>query len=179
MSAPRTSSSLQRLAQGAVAVAVVVFGWSVVSAIRLTPTPPLDADRAQRRAAVATTASLTADALERAVSHDMFSPSREAPSRAYSLVAPTEAERPGVEDEAPVDDVPPELPTVQGTAVDASGDGFAMCAAPGGPVVVVRPGDVIGAFTVVSIERTRVVFRDALGRRHTVAAVGSPSGDES
>jgi hypothetical protein len=37
----------------------------------------------------------------------------------------------------------------------------------------------VGSFTVVQIERTRVVFRDAAGRRQTVEAVASPSGDES
>lgn len=177
MSTPRTPSSLYRLAQSALAVAVVVFGWTAVSAVRITPTPSLDMGLANRGEAIGSSALITDADLDRAVSHDLFSASRSAPLRAYSLSAAAEPQ--SSNDEAPYVEASPELPTVQGTAVNATGDGFAMCAAPGGQVVVVRPGDRVGAFTVVSIERTRVVFRDALGRKHTVEAVGSPSGDES
>jgi hypothetical protein len=45
--------------------------------------------------------------------------------------------------------------------------------------LVVRPGDRVGEFTVLGIERTRVIFRDGAGRRYTVDAVASPPGVES
>ncbi len=178
MSTSRPTTPLHTLASTALAVAAVVFVWTAQAAIRLTPTATLERARVASDLPTDSLRTPLSDAdIEGAVSHDLFSPLRSAPARRYTLgeSEPTETVR-NDEQQAVVS---PELPTVQGTAVNATGDGFAMCAAPGGPVVVVRPGDTVGAFTVVSIERTRVVFRDAIGRRHTVEAVGSPSGDES
>ena len=181
MNRSSTTAPLARLAQTALLVAGVVCVWAALAAVRLTPTPAVEAGArgSDRSTTVAAVPSVSDTGIARAVEHDMFAESREAPARAYTLadaasVEPLEVAGDAVNVEAPI-----EWPTVQGTAVSATGDGFAMCAAPGGPVVVVRPGDMVGSFTVVQIERTRVVFRDAAGRRHTVEAVASPSGDES
>ncbi len=176
----RPVPALRRFAQVAITVAITVFLWTAAEAVRVTradDTRP-NATGTPSPVPVGVRAPLDDAEIAGAVAHDPFSPLRTAPARRYTL---HDAER-SVEAAAATDVPPveaPLLPTVQGTAVNAAGDGFAMCALAGGPVEVVRPGDVIGDFTVVSIERTRVVFRDALGRRHVVAAVGSPSGDES
>jgi len=154
----RPVSALPRLAQVAIGVAGAVFLWTAAEAVRVTRADDQrqNATGTPSSAPVGLRAPLDESAIAGAVAHDLFSPQRAAPVRRYTL---NEAEL--------------------SVAAAAAGEGFAMCAMAGGPVVVVRPGDVIGDFTVVSIERTRVVFRDALGRRHAVAAVGSPSGDES
>ncbi|WP_396207689.1 hypothetical protein [Gemmatimonas sp.] len=181
MSTSYGTAPFTRLAQTALVVAGMVFVWSAIAAVRLTPTPTVDAGaRGSNGTAIgAAVPSVTDTGIARAVEHDLFAESREAPARAYALADAAAVEPLAVAGDVMNAETPIELPTVQGTAVNATGDGFAMCAAPGGPVVVVRPGDMVGSFTVVQIERTRVVFRDAAGRRHTVEAVASPSGDES
>lgn len=176
----RPVSALPRLAQVAIAVTGAVFLWTAAEAVRVTRADDQrqNATGTPSSAPVGLRAPLDESAIVGAVAHDLFSPQRAAPVRRYTLnEAELSVAAAAAGDTQPVE--APLLPTVQGTAVNAAGEGFAMCAMAGGPVVVVRPGDVIGDFTVVSIERTRVVFRDALGRRHAVAAVGSPSGDES
>ena len=180
MSTPHAPSSLHQFARAAVTVAAIVFAWTAVATLRITPTRPIDGPPpgTARAAATTTLPTMTDEGLQRAVGHDPFVVSRSAPARAYSLDAGV-MDDPATEDPYVAEaDASPILPTVQGTAVGANGVGFAMCAVPGGPVLVVRPGDRVGDFTVVSIERTRVLFRDASGRRHTVDAVASPSGAE-
>lgn len=106
--------------------------------------------------------------------HDMFSPYREA--RAVPDRLAVGRARPGsVEVPSDVDSTV-ELPTVHGTAVDARGESFAMAAVNGGPVIVVRVGEKLGPFTVLSIERAQVLFRAADGRRHRIDANDSPDG---
>lgn len=181
MSTSNATAPLTRLAQTALLVAGAVFVWSVIGAVRLTPTPTVEAGAhvGDGSATAAAVPSVSDSGIVRAVEHDMFAESREAPTRVYTLAETSSGEPSEVAGEVMNAEATVEWPTVQGTAVGATGDGFAMCAAPGGPVIVVRPGEMVGSFTVVQIERTRVVFRDAAGRRQTVEAVASPSGDES
>jgi hypothetical protein len=107
------------------------------------------------------------------VSRDPFAPSRQAPVTPYRL---GDIPAPGEETHIVAQPEPVRLPEVRGTAVGPGDEAFAMCAWDGGPVLVVRPGDAIGPFTVLVIERARVIFRDASGRRVTVESTASPDG---
>ncbi|MFN7456962.1 MAG: hypothetical protein ACK5U0_06150, partial [Gemmatimonas sp.] len=115
---------------------------------------------------------------EAVLARDPFSPERRAPDVRYQppRADAVYVER-GTDDDLPTDE--PQsmtMPVVHGTATDASGAAFAMCALDGGPVVVLRAGDTLGPFTVLSIERARVQFRDASGRRYLIDAMASPEG---
>lgn len=170
-------SALARLAQVALGVSAVVFLWTLVTAVRLTATEPLlpSTDTRADSLGVAFRQPATEGEIARAVSHDVFSALREStPRRERTDAAPMAVSN--AESSASVDTA--NIPTVKGTATGANGDAFAMCALPGADAIVVRVGDVIGSYTVVSIERARVVFRDAAGRRHIVEANASPAGDE-
>jgi type II secretory pathway component PulM len=110
------------------------------------------------------------------LTRDPFSPTRRAPAVRYQPPGAVADFVEGGSDAARAGEAPPSqgLPVVHGTAVDAMGAGFAMCALDGGPVVVLRTGDALGPYTVLSIERARVLFRDPSGRRHIIDAMASP-----
>ena len=175
-------SSLTQLSRSALVVAAVVFTWSTITAIRTTATDPQSpaASHTDSTSAAGVRTPLNEQDIERAVAHDLFSSLRQSPSRRYTLDL---ARAVLSDDESDVttvttDEPAPILPTVHGTAVSGNGGGFAMCSTGSEPVRVVRVGDDIGDFTVVMIERTRVVFRDPSGHRVTVDALPSPAGDE-
>ena len=178
MSGAQRTTPLARLAQTALAVAAFVFMWHVVLAVRLTPTETvaLPSPAAAPRMGALLATSVSDAELERATAHDLFSPQREPLARASGSGTGTQDTDLGVATAGAND--AQALPSVNGTAVSANGASFAMCALPGSNVVVVRVGDTLGAFTVAEIARTRVVFRDASGRRYTVEANASPAGDE-
>lgn len=129
---------------------------------------------------VSSVASISSRGIEplvaRTIARDPFSPERRAPDVRYRL---RNADAPGAplaaEDRAPQGPTAT-WPEVRGTAVDGSGRGFAMVTLDGGPVVVLRTGDTLGQYTVLSIERARVSFRDASGQRQTIDATVSPDG---
>jgi hypothetical protein len=135
----------------------------------LAPALAPDALDAHRDAARATaTANLPA-----AVRANVLSPSRSAPTARYRLARST--------DEVASDDVfpgeAPAIPVVLGTAAGGGGAGFAMARlGEVGAAQVVRAGDRLGSWTVVSIARGRVVFRDADGARVTIDAPSPPDG---
>ena len=112
------------------------------------------------------------------LARDPFSPERRAPDVRYQPPrADAEYVERGADAAMPIDEpVSMTMPVVHGTAADASGAAFAMCALGDGPVVVLRTGDSLGPFMVLSIERARVQFRDASGRRHLIEAIASPEG---
>ncbi|MCA2985018.1 type II secretion system protein GspM [Gemmatimonas sp.] len=129
-------------------------------------------------AATATMSRVPVVDAEAVLARDPFSPERRAPDVRYQppRADAVYVER-GTDDDLPTDE--PQsmtMPVVHGTATDASGAAFAMCALDGGPVVVLRAGDTLGPFTVLSIERARVQFRDASGRRYLIDAMAPPEG---
>jgi hypothetical protein len=91
---------------------------------------------------------------------DLFTDDRRPPSRRYLM--------PG-ESDAPAGSPPP-LPTILGTAIGSDGEHFATALFSGGVPSIARVGSKLGAYTVVSIERGKVILRDAAGVRWTVDA---------
>ena len=130
----------------------------------------------ERRTAAVSAGAATE--IDRLVERDLFSAERRAPAIPFRVVSrnSTSSATEASGALADANDDAPELPTVHGTAVDASGSGFAMATLSGGPTVVIRVGDLLGPYRVLSIERARVLFRDAAGLRYTVDATASPDG---
>ena len=151
-----------RFFQGTVAglvAAVVVLVAAIAGAVHLQPVsvaapPPAVPDSALRFAAAGDRANVAA-----AVARDLFTDDRRAPAKRYLLPGEQEAAARG----------PAPQPVVLGTAI-GSGDDFAICQAPGGQPAIARVGQRVGGFTVVSIERTRVVFRGPDGERLSIDA---------
>ena len=103
---------------------------------------------------------------------NVLSPARTAPLTRYVLVR---AEDTNGEDVAGFD--APMQPVVLGTAVGAGGDSFAMVRlGASGDASVLRVGDALAGWTVLSIARGQVVFRDAAGARLTLDAPSSSDG---
>lgn len=152
----------------------------MISATLIGYTVPGDSGSRIPRGAeqVAALSQSTVAIVEQLAARDLFAAERQAPDAPFGIgsrsTSPSPTQAPAslageVEDASG-------LPRVLGTAVDAQGNGFAMAALSGGPIVVVRVGDLLGSYRVLSIERARVLFRDALGQRHTVDATASPDG---
>ncbi|MEP6619096.1 MAG: hypothetical protein ABJE47_07275 [bacterium] len=99
-----------------------------------------------------------------AVANDLFSPDRAEPEVAYRMP----------DDEVPVvravtTETPP--PLVLGTAMMGEGHSFATCQLGDKHPVIVRVGDHLGEFIVKSIERGRVAFTNASGKRFEITAL--------
>jgi hypothetical protein len=92
---------------------------------------------------------------------DLFTDDRRPPSRRYLMPGETDTR---------VESSPPPLPTILGTAMGSDGEHFATAQFSGGVASIARVGSKLGAYTVVSIERGKVVLRDAAGVRWTVDA---------
>ncbi|GAB1342074.1 GspMb/PilO family protein [Gemmatimonas sp.] len=152
------------------AISATVVGFGVLT----EPVSRLQANSV-RMSAISSSA---ATEIDRLVERDLFSAERRAPTEPFRIASRHSA--PSAEDVSSAlsdaDDGAGELPTILGTAVDASGSGFAMATLSGGPVVVIRVGDVLGPYRVLTIERARVQFRNAAGQRYTVDATASPDG---
>lgn len=149
-----------------------VLAWAAASTVAASQ--PDDSARRPRWALASS--SPIASLVERVASRDPFSPTRQAPAVRYRVGARGDATGLTPDITAAPPPTGDALPEVLGTAVDAKGGGFAMVALDGGPALVVRAGDVVGPFTVQSIDRARVLFRDAKGVRHIVDATASPDG---
>lgn len=155
-----------RIAAVVLFTAIIIVGWSLSRALRMAEVPTVpppqfataDALNAPERGSGADVRAI--------VALNVFSPERSAPSRRYRLS--------GYAEEAPQAAAPPQ-PVVLGTAVSTPERSFAICRVGDTPARVVRVGDRVGAFTVTSIERGRVVFTTPSGERLAIAATGTQS----
>lgn len=150
-------------AMAALAIAFLIFIWSLVSAIHIEPTAdaPLPAfnTTASNPRVIAPERSQVAEVVDL----NIFAPDRTAPLRRYSLGGDEEVLQAETLEEIP-------KPVVHGTAVGTGSRSFAMASLNGAPTVIVRVGDKLGEYTVRSIERGVVVFSTASGERFAVDA---------
>jgi hypothetical protein len=161
-----------RGALAAVALAFVFAAWSLVSAFRAPPAPPV----ATHPAVVLnlkTSPLPKAVNVDAAVESDLFSPDREAPAQAFRMPG----EPPPHAAAAVVASVT--KPTVLGTAVAPNGFSFATAELGVAGPRIIREGDKLGDFTVKTIERGRVVFLASDGTRFDIAATPAPNTQES
>jgi hypothetical protein len=149
-----------RLAGVIAAGALVVLVVAAIGAIRVdvvtAAAPPASVpDSALRFAAPGAGTDVAA-----ANARDLFTDDRRPPARRYLMPGDADVPQGG----------PAPLPTVLGTALGSDGQHFAIAQLPGAPSMVIRPNSKIGEYTVVSIERGKVILRSADGVRFTVDA---------
>jgi hypothetical protein len=159
-----TRSSSLRVAAVALAAALALDIWTLVRALRVDAVPDAAPPTLASAGAIATVDSPPPADLSAAVDNDPFSPDRSAPAGPYRM--PGEADP---RDAQPV--VDPPKPIVLGTAVSPGGRSFAILQLGDSRPVSLSVGDRIGAYTLKSIERGRVVFTTAAGKRVDVNAL--------
>ena len=95
-----------------------------------------------------------------ALSRDLFADDRQAPARRYRM--------PGEADAGSAEVIV--RPVVLGTAIAMDGAHFATVRLADGNATIARVGMKFGEYTVVAIERGRVMFRNAVGERVVIDA---------
>jgi type IV pilus biogenesis protein PilP len=146
---------------------VLTFALAVTALVRAVRLTPVEASETSASAALvrATSTPLVPEIDVEAVgANDIFQPDRNALPYRYRMPG-----EPAPGDGAPAPDLP--KPTVLGTVLSTDGSHFATCQLPGGRPTVVHVGDKLGDYTVVAIERSKVVFKTASGARLEVAAI--------
>ena len=137
------------------ALAIIYTGSALVRAIRIPPVsvPSVPAD--PTAGGSLTTPPVPSIDIEAVGANDIFQPDRSAMPARYRM---------------PGDAVPdagakpePEKPIVLGTVLSMDGRNYATCQITGGKPVIVHVGDRIGLYTVVSIEKNKVVFKSPSG----------------
>jgi hypothetical protein len=147
-----------QLAFAALGVAVVLFGWTLVRALRRDPLPPMSPTavaslETMRRAIPRPPANI-----QTAVENDLFASDRSAPESPYRMPGENSAS-----DDRPVAE--PMKPNVLGTVVATDGHNFATLQLGDSSPKLVHVGDKIGEWTVKGIARGRVVLMSDGGSR--------------
>ncbi|MGV3710904.1 MAG: hypothetical protein ACO1Q7_18925 [Gemmatimonas sp.] len=154
-----------RAALGALAVAVVVAGYTLAQALRLTATEAGEAPALPNPAQMTAPPPAPVIDIARVVSRDVFDGMRVAPTNRYLL----ESEMPEATEPA----APPPRVVVLGIALADGGRSFATCQVGAERPAIVRVGDKIGPYVVKSIESKRVTFQLPGGAVQTIAALNS------
>lgn len=154
----------------ALLVALVVAVSAFVRAVRITPVDagPLATDAELVRAT--STPPVPGVDLEAVGANDIFQPDRSALPSRYRM--PGEA---GPQTATAA--VEPAKPVVLGTVVATDGEHFATCQLPGERPTIVHVGEKVGEYTVVAIDRLKVVFKTHSGALLEIAALrpGNPA----
>jgi hypothetical protein len=151
-----------RLALGALAVAIIVTGWTLVNALRVEAVTDLQAASLASLQGVAhgPAARLHAD-ISAIVENDPFSPDRSAPAARYRMPGdPDPNERPAAL---------PDKPVLLGTGVATDNRSFATVQLGAAGPTLVHVGDKIGLWVVKAIERGKIVLVTAGGARVEVS----------
>jgi hypothetical protein len=153
-----------RWVTGALAVSALVALVSLVRAVRLEAVPdapPLVFETADALAPIGALASVD---IRAAVENDVFATERSAPSQRYRIPGEGAAE-------VHVAPIEPPKPVVLGIALADATHSFATCMLDGGPPTILHVGSTIGEYTVKSIERGRVTFTTAEGKKFEIHAL--------
>jgi hypothetical protein len=153
-----------RIAAVLLAAAIALVVWTAVRALRVDPVPSVPPPTLASAGSIASAPLPPATDVAAAVEKDPFAPDRSAPASPYRLPG-----EPDPKVEEPV--VEPQKPVVIGTAVSPQGRSFAVLQLGDARPVSLSIGDRIGAYTVKSIERGRVVFTTPAGKKVDITAV--------
>ena len=145
-----TNSTGARVALGALAVSVVVVGWSLANALRAEALPALPPANVASIESIKRGPIVPPTNVEAAVDNDLFAADRNAPDVPYRM--PGEA-RP---DDKPVAEAM--RPTVVGTVVATDGRSFALMQLGNERPKLVHVGDKIGEWSVKAIGRGKVTI---------------------
>jgi hypothetical protein len=154
----------------ALIVALVIAVSAFVRAVRIAPVeagpPATDAELVR----ATSTPTVPGVDIEAVGANDIFQSDRKAPPSRYRMPGESGPESPAATAESP-------KPVVLGTVVSTDGQHFATCQLPGERPTIVHVGEKLGAYTVVSIDRLKVVFKTHSGALLEIAALrpGNPS----
>jgi hypothetical protein len=147
----------QRVATGALAIAVALVLWTLVNALRSQPLPDAPPTTVASLETI-TSHSVRAPAdIMTAVDKDLFASDRTAPDEPYRM--------PGESDGKDKPAVEPMKPIVLGTAVATDGRSFATLQLGDASPTLVHVGDKIGEWVVKAIERGKIVLVSTSGTR--------------
>jgi hypothetical protein len=141
----------------ALVVSLVVASTVVARAVRVDEVAAAPPPTFATAAAVGKPGASTPVDVRAVVELNAFSPERSAPKRRYRLT--------GYDEPAVAAPVAGPQPVVLGTFVSAPDRTFATCRVGADRPRIVRVGDVLGGYTVRSIERFMVVFTTPAGDR--------------
>lgn len=158
-----------RVAVGALLASVLVAGYTLTRALRLSETPTASMPVLPNPGDLTASARLSGVDIPAAISRDLFDPSRVAPTNRYLLGSQIE------DVETPAAPLPRVV--VLGIAMADGGRSFATCQAGADRPAIVRVGDRLGPYTIKAIESKRVIFTLPSGAVDTVAALNSGFGN--
>jgi hypothetical protein len=165
-------SPATRAALAVLGLSILVLGWTVASALRPDPLPPVTSMAVASIDAITHRAMRPTVDLDAAVENDVFSPDRTPPSGSYRLPGET-----GPNDKPVFES---QKPTVLGTAVANDGQSFATVQLGDSGPKLVHVGDKMGDWLVRAIERGKVTFVSTTGVRADLSeAKTSTSGNNS
>ena len=159
-----TATRRARWVAGALAISALLALASLVKAVRLDAVPDAPALNFDTADALAPRPAPSNVDSRAAVEADLFSPDRSAPEQRYRIPGEAAAE-------VRVTAIEPPKPVVLGVALADAARSFATCTLDGGPPTIVRIGGTIGEYTVKSIERGRVTFTTAEGKKFEIHAL--------
>ena len=148
----------------ALIIAIVVAVSSFVRAVRIPPVEAAPTTANAELVRATSTPPVPGVDVDAVGQNDIFQPDRRGLPSRYRMPGesgPTTAAT-GPE---------PAKPIVLGTVIATDGGHFATCQLPGGRPTIVHVGDRLGEYTVVAIERNKVVFKTAGRALLDVAAI--------
>jgi hypothetical protein len=146
-----------QLALGVLGVAVIVLGWSVVSAFRGEPLPSSSPTTVASLETMRRPTFRAPADIQTAVDNDLFASDRNAPDTPYRMPGESAGnDKPLVE---------PMKPNVLGTAVATDGRNFATLQLGDSSPQLVHVGDKIGEWVVKGIARGKVILVSNNGTR--------------
>jgi hypothetical protein len=154
-----------RTALAALAIALVLTLTAFVRAVRIAPVEESASANNAALVRATSTPPVPEIDIEAVGANDIFQPDRSALPHRYRMPGDPDPAGPA----APAAE--PAKPTVLGTVLSTDGAHFATCQLPGGRPTLVHVGDRLGDYTVVAIERGKVVFKTASGAKIEVAAI--------
>lgn len=144
------------------ALSFVLMVTSAVRAIRVAPVEASENLAGTSLARATSTPPAPEIDLEAVGANDIFQPDRNPLPYRYRMPGESAPDNTAIPE--------PAKPVVLGTVIATDGSHFATCQMPGGRPTIVRVGDKIGDYTVMTIDRNKVVFKNAAGRLIEVTA---------
>lgn len=156
-----TSAPLVRAALGALAVAAAIAVVAVAGVIRADVAPTGDPRAGTSSFVLVPPPVKEPTDIREAVAHDVFASDRQAPGVRYR--APGDEEVAARRSAAA-----PERPIVLGTATSVSAPAFAVAQMGSDRPAIVHVGEKVGDYTVLTIDRTHVVFASPSGEKFDI-----------
>lgn len=146
-----------RVAASALAIAVIVTAWTVITALRVEAIPAVAPVAIASLQGVTHGPARSRTDISAVVENDPFSPDRSAPDAPYRM--------PGESDPSDRPVVMPDKPVLLGTGVSTDKHNFATVQLGADRPTLVHVGDKIGQWSVKAIDRNKIVVVTSDGIR--------------